>query len=112
VLSFNEQFSRIMACIPETAPQGQDHLLQNSVDVKSIRYKVHAIAYETVAPAGEEVFVVHNRPSDVTADGKKLPKLDRLANEAEGWTYADNKLLRVRHGGATKVEIQFAVEAR
>src|SRR4029434_9256341 len=48
VLSFNEQFSRIMSCIPETAPKGEDHLLQNTGDVKSIRYQLHAIEYETM----------------------------------------------------------------
>ena len=28
-LSFNDQFSRVMACIPETAPKGENHLLQS-----------------------------------------------------------------------------------
>jgi hypothetical protein len=110
VLSFNEQFSRIMACIPETAPRFEDHLLRSRGDVKSIRYQLHAIEYETVA-AGEEIFIVRNRPRDVTAAGEKLARLDALGNEAQGWTHADTGLLRVRHR-APKVEIHFPVEAQ
>jgi hypothetical protein len=109
VLSFNEQFSRIMACIPETAPKGEDHLFQSSSDVKSVSYQLHAIDYETVT-AGEETFVVHNRPRDVAADGKKLPHVDKWEDRADGWLYADTGLLRVRHT-APKVAIHFPVEA-
>ena len=106
VLSFNEQFSRIMSCIPETAPKGEDHLLQNSSDVKSIRYQPVAIAYETTT-AGEEKFVVRKEPAEVKAAGKVLPRRDGLRDGDEGWSYAKSGLLRIRHR-EPKVEISFA----
>jgi hypothetical protein len=108
VLSFNEQFSRIMACIPETAPKGANHLLQNSSDVKSIRYRPRAIEYETVTP-GEEIFIVRGQPREVTAGGTELARLGEWRNGEDGWTYADSGLLRVRHH-ATKVQVHFANE--
>jgi hypothetical protein len=110
VLNYNEQFSRIMACIPETAPAGEDHLLQNRSDVKSIRYQLHAVEYETVAP-GEEILVLHNRPREVAAGGKNLAKLDKLTDEEEGWTFSQGNLLRVRHR-QPKVIVRFPLDAQ
>lgn len=110
VLSFNEQFSRIMACIPETAPKGENHLLQSSSDVKSIRYQPQTVEYETVT-AGEVVLVVNGSPREVTAAGRAIPQLQNWSEEKEGWTYAETGLLRIRHR-APKVTIQFPLPPR
>jgi hypothetical protein len=105
VLSFNEQFSRIMACVPETAPKGKSHLLQNTSDVKSIRYAPAKIEYETVTP-GEEIFIVRGIPREVSVNGKAISRLKEWKSGDEGWTHAPTGLLRIRHHG-TKVAIEF-----
>jgi hypothetical protein len=106
VLSFNEQFNRIMSCIPETAPRGENHLLQNSSDLKSIHYEPKSIAYETVT-AGKETFIVRGRPFAVSAGGQALPQTDDWKAGSEGWSYADSGLLHIRHR-APKVTISFS----
>jgi hypothetical protein len=94
-----------MACIPETAPKGENHLLQNTSDVKSISYQPDGIDYATVAP-GQEILLVRDCPKAVTASGSALPRQNSRDFREDGWNYDPSGLLRVRHR-APAVVIQF-----
>ncbi len=102
-LTFNDQFTRIMAEIPQTAPRDENHLLKTSSDVGHIQYGARSIRYETVGP-GFEIFIVAQEPQGVEVDAVKLPRRG-AASRLKGWHYdPTTQLLRISHEG-TKVEI-------
>lgn len=98
VISFNDQFTRVMACIPETAPKGENHILQTSTFVKDVRYDAKEVTYKTVA-ASEDAVKLASAPKSVLVEGKELqPAAD--PNRATGWRYDKaTGLLRLNHGG-------------
>ena len=104
-LTFNDQFTRIMAEIPETAPRDENHFLQTSTDVRHIQYGARSIRYETGGGgAGFEIFIVAQEPRAVKVDAVKLPRRG-AASRLKGWHYdLTTQLLRMSHEG-TKVEI-------
>jgi hypothetical protein len=108
ILSFNEQFSRIMACIPETAPTGENHLLRSSSDVKFIRYGTGSIEYETVS-ASQETLIVRGGVREVRAGAAALPRLNAWNGRDEGWSYSESGRLRIRHR-ASAVVIQLEAQ--
>jgi hypothetical protein len=84
-LTFNDQFTRIMAEIPQSAPQDEDHLLQTSSDVRRIRYAVDRICYETVGPSSE-VLVTRAAPRRVKVGDVELPR-KKESTLSWGWIY-------------------------
>lgn len=95
-LTFNDQFTRIMAEIPETAPRDENHLLHFSGDVSQILYGDSDIRYRTLG-AGSEVFILRDAPRSVVAGGKGLEK-DGGTGGQNSWAYdAETHVLRVRH---------------
>jgi hypothetical protein len=105
-LSFNDQFSRIMACIPETAPKGENHLLQSTSFVKAIEYQPTGISYHTVGES-YDYLVVASAPKLVRSGGRLLPAVKDPRVETEGWNYNERTgLFRVRHA-ASDVEVSF-----
>lgn len=97
VLVFNDQFSDIMAAIPETAPAGENHILQASNDVCQVDYRLNRIAYSTVG-SSEDSLCVTSEPTSVTSGGKNLARLHAFAQDQDCWTFdLASRLLRVRH---------------
>ena len=110
-LGFNNQLSRIMAEIPETAPKGENHLLYHSSPVKVIHYAPAAIQYETPA-ASQDILTVATRPKSVQVNGTSLgdlakPPMSRIQTTPAGWRFEpDSGRLFILHDKG-KVEIEF-----
>ena len=106
VLCYNTQFSRIMSCIPETAPCGETHILQNTADITTIFYQPKEVAYETLR-RGEEILIVQSRPKAVLAEETPLREIPDWRFGETGWWYdSTTGLLKVRHQGC-KIAIRF-----
>ncbi len=106
VLNYNFQLCRIMACIPETAPRGEDHLLHNTSLLRRIDYADSRVSYETFGP-GEEILTVRRQPAEVTSGGVAMNRLPVWGFHEEGWWYDEaTGQLRVRHR-APRIEIRF-----
>jgi hypothetical protein len=109
-LNFNNQLSRIMAEIPETAPKGENHLLYHCSPVKLIQYRPAAIQYESTA-ASQDILIVAARPTLVKVDGKTLgelakPPTSRIQTTPAGWRFEpDSGRLFILHDKG-KVEIE------
>ena len=96
-LSFNDQFARIMACIPEEAPRGENHLLQSSSFVKEIQYRPKEIKYRTAGESYDYVTTA-SAPTMVKAGGQRVPIVDRPQIPTTACAYdAHTGLLRIRH---------------
>ena len=81
---------------PETAPEGEDHMLGYSTAVRTIEYAEGRIQYVTKR-AGEELIKVSAPVLDVRAGGMSLPVIHDEEGGV-GWTYdPEAHLLRVRH---------------
>ena len=103
VLCFNEQFCRIMAAIPETAPEGENHLLQTTSMLQRIVYRRGLVVYRTLGESSDVLKVI-DEPKSVTAGGRALK---RAAISGQGWSYdPDTAILRVNHEHP-EVEIRF-----
>jgi hypothetical protein len=97
VLVFNDQFADLMAAIPETAPTGENHILQSSSDVRRVAYHAGEISYSTMGQA-EDTLCVASEPASITSGGKLLVRLPTLENAPGGWTFDPaSRLLRIRH---------------
>ena len=110
LLGFNTQLSRIMAEIPETAPEGENHLLYHSGYVKKIRYDDEAIRYESLTPS-QDILVLNSKPKQVTINSQSIPEVktppqSRSTTTPAGWLYEmDTGRLFVLHERGT-VEIK------
>ncbi len=106
LLSFNMQFSRLMAEIPETAPRGENHLLHSSGYVRHVRYGARRVAYETLG-ATQDILVIKSRPKRIAVNGKTLPRISqpprsRVDTTPAGWVYeADTGRLIILHDRGT-----------
>ena len=103
---FHSQFCRLMACIPETAPIGENHLVANRSFLAPITYEPDRITYASVGP-GEETLIVRSEPKTVLVGSKALAKLRHWGYGQDGWQYdKETGLLRVKHR-VPDVEIRF-----
>jgi Bacterial Ig domain len=104
-------YLRAMAAAPELAPHDQDHLLRSSSVVKTIRYAVSEVAYSTFDGEGRELLRLTFIPTVVTAGGKRLARVKRLADleRQEGYTFNAPGdvagVLRIHHRESSDVEI-------
>lgn len=95
--SFNDQFARVMACIPETGPKHENHVLQTTSLMKTVEYGPKQIRYQTVAQSYDEVMVA-SAPKAITAGTESLPRTSDPRMQHAGWTYdAATGLLKVSH---------------
>ncbi|HOE97248.1 MAG TPA: hypothetical protein PK847_11760 [Candidatus Sumerlaeota bacterium] len=108
LLSFNDQFCRIMSALPETAPAGENHLLQTTGLLKSVDYGENRLGYHAIG-GGEETLVVQGAPTRVaTADNAELPRIEEWFSDDTGWWYDDEqKLMKIRREGPS-IQIEFA----
>ena len=107
-------YLRAMAAAPELAPHNQNHLLQSSSVIKSIRYAPSEVAYTTYDSAGRELLRLAFTPVIVTSGGKRLVRVERLDDLEHQEGYAFNALgdvagvLRIRRIESRDVEISGA----
>ena len=106
-LNFNDQFARLMSCIPETAPRGENHLLESSALIKQIRYAPKLISYSTVGKSFD-LLIVASLPSMVKSGTQTLSNAKVDQPQQLGWDYDSNTgLLRIRHlEGAVEISLQ------
>lgn len=96
-LCFNDQFARLMSCVPETAPQDENHLLQSTSFVGQIRYGAKEIEYRT-AGNSYDVLKVVSRPRMVESGGQVLPIRQDPRSNMDGWSFDEGTgLLKIMH---------------
>ena len=96
-LSFNDQFSRVMSCIPETAPKGESHVLQTASLVKDIQYTSKEIKYVTAGRSYDYV-TLRSAPKVVRAGDRTLPMAADPQNQPNSYHFDSHTgLLRVQH---------------
>lgn len=97
ILSFNEQFARIMGAIPETAPPQENHLLQTTGLVREVQYQAKGIRYQTVG-ASLDRLKLSSPPKEVRMGGKLALQLEHIRDGEDGWRYESaTRVLDVRH---------------
>ncbi|MSS72027.1 MAG: hypothetical protein EXS64_11120 [Candidatus Latescibacteria bacterium] len=106
VLCFNDQFCRIMAAIPETAPDGENHILQTTGLFQAVRYERSRVVYRTIG-VSLDTLKVAGAPKAVKAGGLALREAEAPGEGRDGWAYdAQTHLLKVGHR-APDVEVVF-----
>ena len=103
VIIFNGQFLRIMAEIPETAPQNENHFLHHSGYVRKVSYSPQRIRLQTWSP-GEARFSLKQAPAAIRDETGPIPEVRELGEKKAGWLYdPQNHLLRLRYPGKSLV---------
>lgn len=104
-------FMRAMGAAPELAPADQNHLLRTTSVVKDVRYANHDVRYTVFDGASKEVLRISFVPTQVTSDGRALPRLSaafQLAT-AEGYVFQSagdaSGVLRIRHDSGTTIAV-------
>jgi|GEM_PF-491239 len=104
-------YLRSMAAAPELSPRDQDHLLQSSSVVRSIKYAPGSIVYETFDQSAEELLRLSFEPKTVTAGGVQLRRLRSSEDlkAGEGFTYNAAGdvagVVRIRHTKSGNIAI-------
>jgi len=98
VLVWNSQYTRLMSCLPETAPAHENHLLQYTSFVRKIDYQPKQIAYQCMGKS-YDVLKLASAPAAVYSGGTELSRLEEpRKHEAAGYQYApDSGLLKIYH---------------
>lgn len=93
--------------VPEWAPAGATHLLGSTSAIVRVDYAPARLGYTTFDADADDVLRLGFAPVSVRAGGRALaPARD---DAAEGWRYdAATGVLRVRHRGATSIEVRGA----
>ncbi len=94
-----------MACLPELAPDGEDHVLSSDIALRKIGYSSGRISFETIKPS-REVVKLGFAPKAVYVGKAGLPQLNEPPSAKQvGWFFSSAKdLLTLRHD-AGQVEI-------
>jgi hypothetical protein len=107
ILSYASHYIRMMAEMPETAPDGENHLLWQDGAVKEMEYGGQAVSYQTWR-AGAERLKLLSKPREVKGAGAAVNSPDELATMSAGWYWnGDAKTLYIHHEG-TEVVIDLA----
>lgn len=84
----------IMGFIPQTAPDGENHLIRTSGVVRKIVYAPASVVYTTDC-ASSEVLKLAFAPKQITVNGKHLPEGNGID---KGWKFdAKTNVLRLAH---------------
>jgi len=89
-----------MPCLPELAPNGQDHLLGGGVFVREVGYSAGQVRCETIAPSCT-ILKLSFVPQAVHAGTRELGAVKELpADDRLGWSFDPaTSLLTIRHDG-------------
>ncbi|NQS90801.1 MAG: hypothetical protein HQ574_00190 [Chloroflexi bacterium] len=86
-----------MACIPETAPNSTDHLLDYSSIIQQIEYAPSRINYRTFDARAHETLCLTFSPTSVISNGEVLSEVDSPF-ASPGWMYDPlRRILQVFH---------------
>jgi len=88
-----------MSVFPELAPDGENHIIENSAALRDVTYDSGSIRYATPAAATVRIKLGFT-PQTVTLDGKELRKQDRPPCDGEhGWLFDPvTSVLTLCHG--------------
>ncbi len=92
-----------LGSVPEWAPPQENHLLRSTSVVRSVSYLPEEVNYVTFDDDSTEVLRLRFTPRRVTAEGKELPRRDDLV--APGWTFDNQRVLRIRHQGSHLIRV-------
>jgi hypothetical protein len=99
ILNFVSIYLRIMAELPQTAPQDSNHLLHHTAPLKNVRYDESSIQCVPWS-AGQIRFKLAAAPATVNV-GQPATSAADLHKAASGWFWnQDLKTLDVKHGSA------------
>ena len=85
-----------MGCLPELAPEDENHLLRTSTEIQEIHYDSKEVAYRSLKDS-VELLKVSSAPRNVNVSGKAAPKVTGLKTPTS-WTYnPESHVLLVRH---------------
>ena len=90
ILNFVSIYQRIMAELPQTAPDGENHLLRCTVPPRGMRYGEQTIEYTPWA-AGQERFKLAKAPAGVEGAGERVTDAAALKAAKAGWFWDDAK---------------------
>lgn len=94
-----------MAALPHTAPDNRNCMLRSSSIVQNIAFEKESIAFRCFDDNGQQRLKLTQKPKDILADGKPLPRLQRFEGVA-GWTVTGkNEDCVDIHSQARNVEI-------
>jgi len=87
-----------MSVFPQLAPDGENHILDNSTALRDVAYALSSICYAAPAPAQVRIKLGFT-PRAVALDGKELRKQDRPPRDGEhGWFFETvTSVLTLRH---------------
>ncbi|MBN1489010.1 MAG: hypothetical protein JXA69_03760 [Phycisphaerae bacterium] len=87
-----------MPCLPELAPDGQDHIVGTRVCVRDVRYAPGEVQFETIAPSTTTLKLAFV-PKVVRLGQQELRAVNELAGgDGVGWSFDPaTKLLTIRH---------------
>ncbi|MGA2618937.1 MAG: hypothetical protein ABSF26_15105 [Thermoguttaceae bacterium] len=84
----------IFGQVPETAPDGENHLLRASAVVQAIRYESNKVAYTTDG-SSSDVLKLSFRPEEIAVNGQPLAAGDGVG---KGWRFdPKTRVLRLVH---------------
>jgi hypothetical protein len=95
-----------MGCLPETAPDGETHLLRTSTQIRHITYGKGNVSYNSLS-SSIELLKVASAPQQVKAGGKALVASSKLAYANSFYYNPRNHVLLVRHSNS-HVDITFS----
>jgi hypothetical protein len=93
-----------MACLPETAPQASDHMLNSTSVVQQIRYEPLRIQYRTFDNNTSDTFRLTFAPQTIKCAGRILPEVEDVSQDF-GWSFDPQLRLLVIHHDSPDVEI-------
>jgi hypothetical protein len=94
-----------MGCLPELAPDGQNHLLRSATEIRTITYGSQRISYQSL-PGSIELLKLAKRPSRVLIGGRSVAATTKL-DVPGGWKYnPKSQVLLIRHDDP-KVDVDF-----
>jgi hypothetical protein len=94
-----------MACLPESAPLANDHLLQSSSVVQQITYNPLHIQYRTFDAKAADILRLTFAPMRVECDGRVLPEVSNPSQEC-GWSFDPLPGLMHVHHNSHSVEVR------
>ncbi len=90
----------IFGQVPETAPDGENHLLRAGAIVRAIRYESNKVAYTTDG-SSSDLLKLSFRPDEIAVNGQPLAAGDGIS---KGWRFDPRaKTLRLVHEAGSVV---------
>src|SRR4029079_7574479 len=83
ILNFTSIYIRLMAEMPETAPNNANHILWQDHQIREVKYEDKHVGYRTWGP-GRERLKLAKAPHEVKGAGERVTSRDALKS-TDGW---------------------------